>query len=202
MPLDGALSQDYIINSGLMVVEFTGLTNTECLYSFEVFTDSAMTTLATINQNDPVFAAGVAPVDPDILTVTSDPSIEINDSDFSLEGTSQTFYVKVTSEKDVVDTDTVTFSLTISFVTIPCSPALTLGTAWSTFIGYRIGDSLMTVTFDGSSNNDCTFSSSVFDSTTFQDVNDPATGNSALTYTPETLTSVTPPHVFSVSAVG
>ena len=60
----------------------------------------------------------------------------------------------------------------------------------------------MTVTFDGSSNNDCTFSSSVFDSNTFQDVNDPTTGNAALTFTPETLSSVTPPYVFSVSSAG
>lgn len=80
-----------------MVIAFTGLTNTECQYSCQVFWNSLMTDLATVTQYDAVFAAGVTPVDPDILTVTSDPSIEIDKTNFALEGTTRTFYVKLTS---------------------------------------------------------------------------------------------------------
>lgn len=103
----------------------------------------------------------------------------------------------------MLDTDTATFSLTINYVTVPCSPALTLGTAigvaWSSYVSYRIGDPQSTTVYSGSSNNDCYFDSYVLDNTSFSDVNNL---NLGLTYTPETLTSVTAPNVFAVTTAG
>ena len=103
-------------------------------------------------------------------------------------------YVQLTSTKNSTDTLTASFMFEITYVTIPCVPALTFDSTTPIKYNYKIGESKLTIPFAGSNNNDC------FYTETLLDIHSAALANPIFTLVPVTLQSVTPPNIFSIDA--
>ena len=150
-----------MISSGQKLLELTGIDNTECVFSIELYSDAALLTpadSAIFTLLNPVFKSG---------SVDKPAKIFIETTDTAYSMVSVDLYVKVNSDKNAIDHDETSFKIIVSFSESYCIKNLSqssyLSTLWSTNYPYKIGDPDITINFNGVLNGDCRFSALLID---------------------------------------